>query len=225
MAVVDQRRAERDAGEELLALARVRRQRLPRPLCGLEHRLWLGGVDACIGSLGEHHDRLPGMARHDLGGRGHEDVVSRHHGAGPHGHLSTQVLDLGTHQGVGAAAEGLLERQRRALRLTRQPGGLTGREEPPRPVGSLTGELGGAFEGRGRGRVGASLAGAVADSLQRRGDRLVGSEGRRREVPGTPVALACLVEGSGERPVGCAALCGGSGVVGSRADERMAEAQ
>ena len=156
-----------------------------------------------------------GLAGQQLHGAGH--------GAPPHPDQAAQVLDVGVHQGVVGALEGLAEQVAGPGEAPAELGGV-GRPQEPEGAGlAHRGEPGGAVErARGRG-VAAAREGVAGRLLERPGDLLVRLESRGGEVPGPAVGGRRRVERLGERPVGGAPLGRGGAVVDGRAHQRVAE--
>ena len=156
-----------------------------------------------------------GLAGQQLHGAGH--------GAPPHPDQAAQVLDVGVHQGVVGALEGLAEQVAGPGEAPAELGGV-GRPQEAEGAGlAHRGEPGGAVErARGRG-VARAREGVAGRLLERPGDLLVRLERRGGEVPGPAVGGGRRVEGLGERPVGGAPLGRGGAVVHGRAHQRVAE--
>ena len=162
-----------------------------------------------------------GIAGADALGLGHEQLVGHEGRAAAHLHVAGHALDVGREQRVDGQPRRLAEQRERAVGLAgaRRVGRRL--EQPPRARLVLGGELGGAAEVARRGGVRAAPAGVEGGGLERRGDRLVG---RHRAGGQVPRALrAALGRRGGQGGVRRAALGGARGVVGGRAQQRMAE--
>jgi hypothetical protein len=134
-------------------------------------------------------------------------------------HAGAQPIQVGAQQRVGGIRTGRVGQGAGAGRLRRVPRRLRGGAQPPGPDRRVGGELG-RTRPRGRGcLVPAAGGGPPGHGIKRAGYGIVRAVGGGGEVPGAPVGVAA--QGTGQGPVGGAALRAGGRAVHRRAHQRV----
>ena len=119
--------------------------------------------------------------------------------------------------------KGARDQIKRAWWLPRVPGGLSGRRQPGRETGLLTGELGGALVG-GRGRcMTRTQLGAAGGRLERDRHLLITRHGRHRLMPDPTINVLIARERHREGGVDALALSERGPLVDGGSHERVAE--
>ena len=194
---------------------------LARPVGGADQRGHVADAHREDRGLEVHRRRAQRVVAADGVGLGHQLVVGVGIERGADTDVRAPAADLGVHPRVGPALRGRAQVAQRLLALADRGGVARRLEQPPGAIDAAGGELGGARQVARRGAGRAAPARLQSRRLERGRDLLVGRDRRRGEMP--RAAGAARRGDVGERPVDDPAVERGGGVVGGRAQQRMAE--